>query len=204
MKMTIHQGLSELKLLDNRIKRGINQSFIGIKQNKADKVDRTNLTKEEFEKDAKANFDSVSALIARRQSIKNAITTSNAVTKVSIASKEMTVATAIELKQTIDYKKQLVVELKRQYNSKISLFEDKNESAEYKIQNEINALKTDDKEAIKVYRDSIEQKYTWDLIDPLVLKEKIEKITEEIENFESTVDFILSTSNATTIIEIDD
>lgn len=204
MKMTIHQGLAELKLLDNRIRRGINQTYIGIKQNKADKVDRTNLTKDKFEEAAKANFASVTDLIARRQAIKNAITMSNAVTKVTIADKEMTVATAIELKQTIDYKKQLVIELKRQYNSMMSSLEDKNESAEYKIQSEVNALKSDDKDVIKSYRDSIEEKYTWSLIDPLVLKDKIEALTKEVEDFENNVDFILSTSNATTTIEIDE
>lgn len=204
MKMTVHQGLAELKLLDNRIRRGINQNFIGIKQNKADKVNSTNLSKEDFETEVKANFDSVTALIARRQAIKNAITMSNAVTKVTIAEKEMTVATAIELKQTIDYKKQLIIEMQRQYNSKMTSLKNKNEDNEYKIQNEMSAIaKADNKEFIDQYRKSIEEKFLWVLIDPLVLKTKIEELTKEVEEFENNVDFILSTSNATTTIEID-
>ena len=53
----------------------------------------------------KSSFDSVESLIARETLLKSAVLLSNAVTKVTIANKEMTVAEAIHMKTVAEHKK---------------------------------------------------------------------------------------------------
>jgi hypothetical protein len=43
----------------------------------------------------------------------------------------------------------------------------------------------------------------WEVIDPLNLEQTIKELTDSIEQFNHEVDFVLSTSNATTFIELD-
>ena len=123
MEMTIHAALAELKKLDQRINRAIrNGRFVGtIKGQKwNEKVQNTVETREEFKVTAKAAFDSATDLIKRRNEIKRAITLSNATTKTKVGEKEMTVAEAIEMKTSIEYKKHLKRALDVQYSSAIS------------------------------------------------------------------------------------
>lgn len=42
----------------------------------------------------------------------------------------------------------------------------------------------------------------FEIIDPLNVKQQIEKLSNRIEEFESEVDAVLSESNATTFIEV--
>ena len=98
--MSIHQALSELKLLDNRIERAISSGrFIGTKKLVESKVSQTRTSVKEFNERAKADLDSVRALIERRSAIKSKIVASNATTKVIIGGTEYTVAEAIERKE---------------------------------------------------------------------------------------------------------
>ena len=102
--MSIHQALSELKLLDSRIERAINSGrFIGTKKLVESKVSQTRTTVKDFNVSAKADLESVRALIERRSEIKSKIVASNAKTKVTIGGTKYTVAEAIERKSSISY-----------------------------------------------------------------------------------------------------
>ena len=69
--MSIHQALSELKLLDSRIERAINSGrFIGTKKLVESKVSQTRTTVNDFNVSAKADLESVRALLERRSEIK--------------------------------------------------------------------------------------------------------------------------------------
>ena len=204
MKMTIHQGLSELKLLSNKIKRGFYSDFIGIKQNKADNVLSTNYSVEEFQKQAKANLQSVQDLINRRQAIKNAITVSNANTKVMVNGVEMTVAEAIEYKQTIELKEELLRELKSVYNLYTKKLDEKNEDAESSIERAMTNMQLANSQVAETIRQGMQNDYSWTLIDPINIKDVIKSLSDEVDEFKNNIDFTLSVSNATTMIEIDD
>lgn len=98
--ISITRALSELKLLDKRILKGIKDAdFLSYEINKKNVL-------KTFE--PKEQLQSVEDLIARRSTLKSKIMESNASTKVKIAGKEMLVIEAIEMKETIQYKKQLL------------------------------------------------------------------------------------------------
>lgn len=80
-KMLVTQALNELKLLDDRINKAINDAVLVIAAKRSEKKVNPNLTKEDFEIRAKAGYQSVLDLIERRKKIKAAVVTSNAVTK---------------------------------------------------------------------------------------------------------------------------
>lgn len=204
MKMTVHAALAELKKLDQRINRAIrNGKFVGtIKGSKAsEKVQNTTETRDEFKVSAKADFDSATDLINRRNEIKKAITLSNATTKTQVGSREMTVAEAIEMKASIEYKKDLKRALDIQYSSAISTIERANEKVETNMDKILESM---GKDANKEFIDNYRATYNYSIVDPIAIKQKIEELAKEIEDFESNVDIALSVSNATTFIEIED
>ena len=88
-KISITEALNELKLYDSKIRKAItNAAFCGAAKKSADKVGV--LKKEDFEERAKASHQSVTDLIANRNSLKSAIVKSNAETMIEVAGKAMT------------------------------------------------------------------------------------------------------------------
>lgn len=113
-EMTITRALAELKLLDKRINRTINEaSFGGLTVGK--KISAGFNNAEEIESRAKSDLQSVQDLIKRRNDVKSAIVVSNATTEVEIAGVRMTVAEAIERKTSIVYDHGLLAKLKNTY-----------------------------------------------------------------------------------------
>lgn len=203
--MTVHQALSELKMYDNRIdKLIIGYTPISMKRQDDTKVDNMSLT--EFEAKAASTWDQIQALINNKVAIKKAIVDSNAKTEVEIGSKKMTVADAITLKSLILKKKTLV----RHCNSKIAAVTGsmnlKNEKAATEIEQTINGrgekTATNSEEYKAIYA-SLERIKKYDLYDPAKIEERVETLEKEIEEFETNVDHVLSTSNAVTFIKVD-
>lgn len=210
MKYSIHRALSELKTLDGRINKAIREGhYIGYKKKSSKGDYQTNLMVEEFEKDCKSKLESVQALIKRRNNIKQAIVNSNAVTMVEIGGIEYTVASAIERKDSIDYEKSLLRVLKTQYNEIISNVNRRNERVEEQLEAKIEAMVGGENvskniDMVQTFAKSYREDNSWEVIDPLNLKAEIEKLEEYIVRFETEVDYTLSTSNAITMIEIEE
>lgn len=210
MKYSIHRGLGELKTLEKRINKEINSArFIGFKKNSATKEYNTGLLSEEFEVQAKSISDSIKDLINRKKKFKEAIVNSNAVTKVTIGTEEMTVASAIERKESIQYEKQLLQQMVNQYTQTITTVQKQNDKVENAIDDKIsvmlggeNASKNSD--MVKTFGENYRKENGWDVIDPLGLKTIIDELDNSITTFENEVDVVLSESNATTFIEIED
>ena len=96
-KMSIHQALVELKTLDKRIESAIREGeWVVANKHSNGKIGGVDL--KDFVEDVKARHQKVTSLIARAEAIKRAVVNSNAVTNVTIAGKEYTVAEAIEMK----------------------------------------------------------------------------------------------------------
>lgn len=205
-KMTITRGLVELKLLDKRINDKIKSiDFVGVVQGKKDITTKL-LRKEELEKEAKSGLQSIKDLIERRKKIKSLIVASNAETKVTIADKKYTVADAIERKNSIEYEKELLGELRYQLEKTESEIIRQNNKMEETLENLLGQQlmsekkKTEDAEMfIKSYKELNEYK----IFDPISIRKTIKEIEEEIDTFLAEVDFILSESNATTFIEVE-
>lgn len=209
IKMTIHRALAELKLIDSRIEKGISQIIpTGIAHE--GKLVNGIYPKEEFEKNVKAKYQSVTDLIGRKNSIKSAIVKANGITEVKIGEKTMTIADAINFKTVIAVKKNLIEQMTKQHNSVKSKLTIENEKVhEIALQNakimlgrqtEQNVNPTD--EDVKNIMDPFIKRNELHLVDPLGVEKAIEVLQIEVDDFELEVDAALSEINATTFIEI--
>lgn len=205
-KMLVTQALNELKLLDDRINKAINDAVLVIAAKRSEKKVNPNLTKEEFEIRAKAGYQSVLDLIERRKKIKAAVVTSNAMTKVIVHGEEMTVAEAIERKSTIDYEISLLRQMQSQWGVQNREMNMQNIRMEERIDKYIETFvgkdtskaKDNELEAmIKPMRESGE----YALVDPLSIEKKIADLDDYIKGFKSEVDAVLQISNCNTYIE---
>lgn len=206
-KMLVTQALNELKTLDARISRAIrNAAFIASAKTSDTKVS-IGTTKENFIKEAKASYASVEDLIKRRETIKSAVIESNAKTMIDICGEEISVAKAIDMKDSIIYKKQLLAQMVNQRDKAKSNMVSQNITMESKIDQLVSTafgkeskqnIKPEDYDSIAVpYRTSNE----YSLVDPLELDKKIEELERYIEDFEANIDSKLQVSNCITYIE---
>lgn len=204
-KLLVTQALNELKLLDSRILNEIERSKFVASAKKIEKKVTPHVTKEEFNVKAKANYASINDLIARKSKIKSAVIASNAVTVVEVNGVQMTVAEALELKNSIEYKEELLITLKAQFASSTKDALNKNIALEAKIDNILETMvgkdaktKSEDfKEVVEPMRENGE----YALVDPLGIENEIQKLEDEISGFKSNVDAVLQISNCITYIE---
>lgn len=205
-KMTIHRALSELKLIDSKIEKQINEIVpSGIYQK--GKLINNYVKEEDFSNSAKSKFDSVNDLIERKNAIKSAIVEANGVTKVKISEKEMTIADAINFKAVVKFKKKLIETLKARQQQAVAQLNQQNTVVEQNVQRILEA--TFGKENVKAGKDDVESvrkpymdANEFHLFDPLKVSEKVEAMEKEVGDFEMEVDAVLSEINAVTFIEV--
>lgn len=206
MEMSITRALNEIKLLEKRI----NDKIINLSLIKANKKSNKSINGqiiEEFNAKAKADYQSVLDLMARRDLIKKLIDESNATTEIKLNDVSMTVLEAINKKHSIEFKKNLLVILEKQYKMELAKCENSNDLMESNLDNQITAmLGSDNKknDGIEVFSKTYREQNGYELINPLNLQNKIELLREEIDEFENNIDFLLSESNSITKIEIGD
>ena len=155
------------------------------------------------------NYDKATDLIKRYNAIKRAVTLSNAVTKVKINDTEYTVAEAIYMNNRgVEFDEMLLEELRNQYRKAQTKIAKNNEGLQEKAEQYVigiygskeGKVNTDDFE--KAQKDFMTA-HEYELVDPINILEKIEKLEEKITAFKAEVDAVLSESNATTTIEIE-
>lgn len=203
IKMNIHKALSTKKLLDKRIEKATNNLIpVGYKMKSSATEYRTKEEVDRFNKETSSSYKQVTTLINNYNKICQAITLSNATTKVEINGKEMTVSDAINRKNNIEYEEDLLRRLKYEYTIVLDKVKERNDLLESKID---NLREVDKKEKIDKQNtyDLMRENESWELIDPLDIKKVISEMEDDILKFKSEVDFALSTSNAQTIIEVD-
>lgn len=204
--MTIHEALSELKIIGDRIESAINKEFVTINKKSNRKVNGIPL--DEVVDNIKSRYQKVNDLIKRRNAIKRAVSISNAKTEIVINGISYTVAEAIEMNNSgIQYQEHLMRELANQLNLCRKKIQMENEAVcrraeEQAVNREGKKESSNAKEFEEVRMNYIEEN-SYDLIDPLKLTQEIEKLEEEIAAFKTKVDSALSISNATTTITIE-
>ena len=207
--MTIHKGLAELKILDGRIKKEIqNGSYCVANKHSNEKINGIPI--EDFKKAAQGAYDKVTDLINRRKAIKKAIVLSNAKTTVEIADVEYTVAEAIEMKNHgIEFETMLVNIMSDQYKSaQVEVNRQNGYNLEERADQYVTAIygqkdgKTVTADIEKVRKDFLEAN-SYEIIDPINVPEKLEELRKKIDDFMAEVDSALSVSNALTKITIE-
>lgn len=207
--MTIHKALAELKVIGDRIDKAISQG-VYCKSNKHSNEKINGVSIEEFKIQIQGSWNKVNDLISRRNAIKRATVFSNATTKIKIGDKEMTVAEAIEMKNSgMAYKKTLMIAISKQYSSTIQVMDKENgETLNQKAENYVIGLygskegKTNTDELEKVRKEFITNN-SFEFVDPIKVKEKIDNLEKEISDFETEIDSCLSVSNAVTEISVE-
>ena len=203
MSLSVARALVELKTLDNRINK-----IIGSTTWVTYKTKNTNysMTEEDFKKKTLSEHQSLNDLIKRRNAIKNAIILSNASTNVQVGGQTMTVAQAIEYKQTITYKRTLLDNFKHQRQRVIVDSEAHRQRVQNKIDDNIRIIcgkdNKPDANTIQTISEGISKGDPIEVFDPLGLEEAIKKLENEIEEFSANVDYVLSESNALTSINV--
>ena len=199
-KMTITEGLVELKLLNSRIVKATNGKDWIFANNIGEELD------EEAKNKCQANLASVTDLIEQRKRIKSAIVKSNATTLVKVGDTEMTVAEAIERKESIQYDENLLRAWQCAYADMKNYVESQNQRVQSRIDGMLQQMaasgNADMESAQKAIVENYMNKNGYKLCDVLNLPELIEKKEVEIENFKKNVDLALSLSNAVTMIEV--
>lgn len=207
--MTIHKALAELKILDGRIKKEIqNGSYCIANKHSNDKIN--GILIDDFKKSVQGTYDKVTDLIKRQEAIKRAVTLSNAKTYVDIADGKYTVAEAIWMKNHgIEFESMLINTMDSQYKmAQVEVNRQNGNNLEERADQYVTAIygqkdgKTATSDIEKVRKDFLEAN-TYEIIDPINVPEKLEDLRGKIDGFMAEVDSALSVSNALTEITIE-
>lgn len=202
VQYSVTQALAELKLLDKRIGTYTSSSVqwvdVSVKTSPVDVA--------RFEARVNAEYQSVQDLIKRRQTIKQAVILSNARTRVKVADWEGTIAEAIELKKSLDYKKNLLERMR----ANLLLVRARLQQEESNLQARLDRLLSSElgkdvktnPETIQSITKSFYENNKVAFVDPLHLQDKIRDLEAEIESFETNVDWVLSEANGRTTIDV--
>jgi len=201
-KMSVTQALPELKLLEKRIDKANStiHNWCKIAHNGAP------VDKDKHKKETESALQSFNDLMKRRENIKRAIILSNAVTKVKIGSWEGTVAEAIEYKSSIRMKRQFLEEMKACLQLKRAEYEQMKAQVDGRLerllQSELGKDVKTNPETITSLTNSFRENNKVELVDPLDLGSKVTELEEELDAFETNVDWVISESNGKTVIEV--
>ena len=203
--MSIHRALSELKTLNERIAKAIQEAdFVATDRKSTQKI--KGLSIEDYEKTIQSGFDKAMSLIERRIHIKDAIVQSNAITEVTVASETMTVAKAIERKTSIEHEEQLLASMIEARRTTINKLTKENDSLPKRLEEYLTAIlgskENAKKEEVELHTKAFMERNEYILIDPLKINTRIEQLEEQISSFKAEVDAVLSESNALTKITV--
>lgn len=208
-KMTIHKALSELKILDTRIIKEIDDNgFCAANKHSSKKINGIDI--EDFEKKTQGAYDKITDLIRRRKAIKKAVVLSNSKTIVSIGGIEYSVAEAIEMKNHgLSFERTLLDKINIDYQTAQEEINDQNEEAlENRADQYVMAIfgqkenKTNATEVNKLRKEFIEAN-SYEMVDPINIPKRMEELNNYISEFMAEVDSALSVSNALTEITIE-
>ena len=207
-KMTVHKARAELKTLDDRINSEITGSVF-VRANRHNNMKIFGKTIPDFMADTESSYQSVKALINRRNAMKRAVVLSNAITKVEIGGVEYTVAEAIEMNN--HGMENLVVLrncLREQYSSVKRMVEAENgdklvKACENYIQATFGTKEKVNNPDIEMAQKVYMTNNTYDIVTGFDIEKVIKELTDRIDAFKAEVDSALSVSNALTVIEFD-
>lgn len=226
-RMSVTQGLAELKLLDKRIQKHVGSraqeahqlsdgsyGFIAAPAEEgstakgwiAVRTKSTPVDERKLAAEAQADWQSFADLVARRDRIKKAIVLSNATTRVKIGAWEGTVAEAIEQKASIQYKKRMIAIGKKELTRVAEEYKAKQAEVQTRLdrllQSELGKDVRTNPDTIQAITASFLENNKVEIVDPLHLADKVKRLEEEVEEFETNVDWTLSQANGTAMIDM--
>lgn len=201
-QMSVTQALPELKLLNKRIEKLSDNVYNWCKvSHNGSPVD-----KDKHKIETQSQLQSFNDLLNRRDAIKRAIILSNATTKVKVGNWEGTVAEAIDYKNSINTKRYLLANMKSSLSSAREEYERMKGQVDGRLerllQSELGKDVKTNPETIHALTTTFRENNKVELVDPLDLASKISTLEEELDSFETNVDWVLSESNGKTLIQL--
>lgn len=227
MKYTVHRALTMLKTIKARLAKELSidaPSLIRVSLGQDEHISGVPI--KEILKEIQSHYDRVTSLIDNYIKIKSAIIQSNAgvnpdsdIKRVSVAGKSLTVAEIIEFIDTVygrekkpGFKAALLSKMRSDYAKARRIFDDAQQKADEKVKSYLRVMvgnkKDDDNEgestqaAIESIDKMLHEKYNPHLVDPLKIIDKILALGNEIEEFRTEADAVLSEQNALTLIDV--
>lgn len=208
--MSITRALTRAKTIEKQLTRLVESQYV-VTLMKREVDDATDVFKDNL-KMTQANFDQFNDLFAELNNIKAAVRKSNEVTKVVIGGEELTVADALVYKNTIVYRNNFLDRITRENRNAESRVEQSKISADTKFasvrENLIKNSQGQDvsEDYLKTVLTEEERRLKKAIVEVKVsginnVNEYIEAERKRIDTFLEEVDYVLSESNATTIIE---
>lgn len=204
--LTIHEALTELKVLDNRIEDKImSTNFIIANKVSNKKINGKGI--EEYVQKTNETYQSINDLLKYRFALRNAVSQSNASTKITVGGVEYTVSQAIEMRKTgIALKEDLLHTLQAQRESAFNTVEKNNQrveaSADEYIKNVFANIDKVTPESLTIRQTYIDNN-KYDVVSMNNFDERFSALFNEIQDFTSQVDSAISISNALTTITIE-
>lgn len=213
-RLLITQALDERDLLVKKINDKIRAAnFVDMIKNNQEQSAGTRMTRDDFEKQAKAAYQQIIDLSDRYQAIDAAIIESNAKTTIDVNGGKMTVAAAISLRSRLresaicenDFEGKMINRMANSLSGCIRSIADANSRVETTAENMRTSIlgrdtKQKDDKPLEVV-DSYVKENTSVLLDPLGVQDMIEKIGEKRDSLLRDIDTKIKVSNATTYIE---
>jgi len=208
--MSITRALTRAKTIEKQLTRLVESQYV-VTLMKREVDDESDVFKDNL-KMTKSNFDQFNDLFAELNNIKAAVRKSNEVTKVVIGGEELTVADALVYKNTIVYRNNFLDRITRENRNAESRVEQSKISADTKFasvrENLIKNSQGQDvsEDYLKTVLTEEERRLKKAIVEVKVsginnVNEYIEAERKRIDTFLEEVDYVLSESNATTIIE---
>lgn len=209
-KMSITRALTRAKTIEKQLTRLVESQYV-VTLMKREVDDVTDVFKDNL-KMTQSNFDQFNDLFAELNNIKAAVRKSNEVTKVVIGGEELSVADALVYKNTIAYRNNFLDRITRENRNAESRVEQSKISADTKFasvrENLIKNSQGQDvsEDYLKTVLTEEERRLKKAIVEVKVssikdVNDYIEAERKRIDTFIEEVDYVLSESNATTIIE---
>ncbi len=210
MQMSVTRALVEIKRIQERIETAILQGKFVDKTTGHDQFKKAsgNVSVAEATAKIQASFDKVDSLISNREKLKAAIVISNASNYVTVLDRVMTVAEAIEIKSTVSFRQQYLNAMRNQFTLTTNAVDKANAELDASITASLNTIYGNEKGKVEpsmyaAIANPQKQQKESALLDPCNVASRIEKMTDEISQINSEIDFVLSESNARTNISVD-
>lgn len=203
--VSVYEALIEVSRINDQIEK-INYGsklFIGYGPENAKIIGGINRV--DFENGLKSNYDSIHHLIKNLAEYKAKIALSNATTKIKIGEKEYTIAEAIQRKANVSVELKLLQDIATQIANANKEINMSNIKVETGLPTYLAQVKTESStpEDIEKLTSAYKLDRTYKIIDPYGLVDKVESMREELAQFVSEVDSKITTSNCTTIIDVE-
>ena len=210
IQMTVTQALRERKVLKDRITSAIHEGvYVSVVEGESLKPsNKAYKTANDLVSQIQGSTDKVEALIKRYNHIVDALIRSNAITTVTVAGETMTVAAAIERRNSHSMTQMFLQTIGQQYAAVAREVDSKQRSLNVQIENRVANNKTESMDAAQVAQlveDSkkvLEKEYLPQIFDPSKNAENLQVRRDRAEKFSDELETQLNIINATTMIEI--